>query len=137
VGLRFFNVYGPDENEKGDYASIVSLLLKAWRSGEKLLVYGDGEQARDLINVKDAARVTVDILEKGGEPVYNVGTGVATTYTRVAEMIDKANVSYVPNPLRHYQYYTRAETGRLRTAIGAMDFLSVEEGLAAMRDGAE
>src|SRR5437867_3188457 len=53
TGLRYFNVYGNGENAKGDYASIVTIFLKARKNGDPLVVYGDGKQARDVINVAD------------------------------------------------------------------------------------
>ena len=135
VGLRFFNVYGNGENDKGDYASIVSLFLKAKRSGAPLVVYGDGSQARDLINVADAASVTMELLERNSEHLYNVGTGVANTYLAIAEMIDKDAVMFVSNPLTSYQHYTRADTARLRTAVGGYRFIALDEGMRAMESG--
>jgi len=132
VGLRFFNVYGNGENDKGDYASIITIFLRAKRRGEALVIYGDGSQARDLVNVADAARVTVDLLERGSERVYNVGTGVANPYRAIAERIDRDAVAFVPNPLTSYQHYTRADTTRLRAALGDYQFLALEEGMRQM-----
>jgi len=129
TGLRYFNVYGSGENAKGDYASIVTLLLKAKKNGDALVLYGDGKQARDLINVTDAAQITLNLLEKSSERVYNVGTGVATPYVAIAEMIDRQRIAYVPNPLPSYQYYTRAETKRLRAAVGDYKFIELEKGM--------
>jgi len=117
-GLRFFNVYGNGENAKGDYASIVTIFLRAKSKGEPLVVYGDGRQARDLIHVTDAARLTMDLLEKGDEEIYNIGTGAATSFNDIARMIDPHRIQYVPNPLRDYQYYTKADTRRLRETVG-------------------
>jgi hypothetical protein len=68
--------------------------------------------------VTDAAAITVDLLEKGMHHVYNVGTGIATTYTAIAEMIDRCNIRCVPNPLPSYQHCTRAETTRLKEPVG-------------------
>jgi nucleoside-diphosphate-sugar epimerase len=133
TGLRYFNVYGRGENEKGDYASIVTLFLKAKKNREPLVIYGDGTQARDLTNVLDAARVTVDLLEKGSDDVYNVGTGVSTAYVTIAEMIDRDRIRYVPNPLPNYQHYTRAETTRLREALGEYQFIELKQGIEAMK----
>jgi len=133
IGLRYFNVYGDGENAKGDYASIITILRRAKRAGEWLVLYGDGRQARDLINVRDAAQITVDLLEKGSHPIYNVGTGVATAYVTIAEMIDKDRIRYVPNPLSSYQYYTRAETGRLRETLGDYPFVKLEKGIADLK----
>jgi nucleoside-diphosphate-sugar epimerase len=132
VGLRFFNVYGNGENDKGDYASIITIFLRARRRGEPLVIYGDGNQARDLVNVADAARVTMDLLERGSERVYNVGTGVANLYLAIAERIDRDAVAFVPNPLTSYQHYTRADTTRLRAALGDYQFLALEEGMRQM-----
>ena len=129
TGLRYFNVYGAGENQKGDYASIVTLLLNAGKSGKPLILYGDGRQARDLIHVSDAARITVELLEKSSYDVYNVGTGVATAYESIAEMIDRRRIVHVPNPLPSYQYYTKAETARLRAALGDYAVLDVATGL--------
>jgi len=129
IGLRYFNVYGDGENAKGDYASIISLFRKAKRDGERLVVYGDGKQARDLINVKDVARISLDLLEKGSCSVYNVGTGVATEYLTIAKMIDRHNVVHIPNPLPSYQHYTRAETTRLREVLGDYQFVELQRGI--------
>jgi UDP-glucose 4-epimerase len=118
TGLRFFNVYGNGENAKGDYASIVTIFLKAKSKGEPLVVYGDGRQARDLIHVTDAAQLTMDLLEKGDGEIYNVGTGSATSFNDIARMIDPHRIQYVPNPLTDYQYYTKADTRRLRETLG-------------------
>jgi nucleoside-diphosphate-sugar epimerase len=118
IGLRFFNVYGNGENAKGDYASIVTIFLKAKSKGEPLVVYGDGRQARDLIHVTDAATLTMDLLEQGDAEIYNVGTGAAMSFNDIARMIDPDHIEYVPNPLTDYQYYTRADTRRLRKTLG-------------------
>ena len=132
TGLRFFNVYGNGENTKGDYASIVTLFLKAQKNREPLVVYGDGRQSRDLIHVTDAARITLDLLDKSTADVYNVGTGVSTAYTAIAEMIDRHNIRYVPNPLPDYQHYTRADPTRLREALGRCEFVALESGMRAI-----
>ena len=133
IALRYFNVYGNGENQKGDYASIITLFLKAKKNGEPLVLYGDGTQARDLINVVDTARITLDLLEKGSYDVYNIGTGTATKYVTIAELIDMHRIRYIPNPLPSYQLYTRAETGRLKEALGDYPFLDVKTGLEDMR----
>jgi nucleoside-diphosphate-sugar epimerase len=132
TGLRYFNVYGKGENKKGDYASIITILSTAKTNGEPLIVYGDGTQARDLIHVTDVARITLDLLERGSCPVYNVGTGVATAYQTIAEMIDRRSIRHVPNPLSSYQYYTRAETQQLREVVGEYKFMELEK---AIREG--
>lgn len=133
LALRYFNVYGNGENQKGDYASVVTLFLKARKNGESLVIYGNGTQARDLIDVRDVAQITLDLLEKGSYHIYNVGTGVATTYATIAGMIDEHHITYVPNPLPSYQDYTRAETTRLREALGDYQFIELERGIEDMK----
>src|SRR5208283_1164509 len=92
VGLRFFNAYGPGENEKGNYASIPMLFLRYKQKGEKIVIYGDGTQARDTVHVTDVAAIALKLLEKSTHMVYNVGTGVATPYNKIADMFKQEKV---------------------------------------------
>ena len=129
IGLRFFNVFGEGENEKGQYASIAMQFLKNKENEEPLVVYGDGSQARDFIYIEDVAKITLELLEKGSNGVYNVGTGSAISYKNIAEMIDKKNIRYVENPLKAYQYLTKADTTKLLKAIGDYKFVNLENWL--------
>src|SRR5207237_700227 len=133
IGLRYFNVYGAGENQKGDYASIITILLNSERRGEPLVLYGDGTQARDLVHVTDVARITLDLLEKGSRRLYNVGTGRATPYVTIAGMINADRVQYVPNPLPSYQHYTRADTTRLAEALGHYEVMELEDAIDRMK----
>ena len=126
VGMRFFNVYGPGENEKGDYASIITIFKSYKEMGKKLVIYGDGSQARDFIYVKDVAEIVLKLLKKAESGVYNVGTGTATSYLKIAELIDPLNKEHIPNPLSSYQRLTRADTGKLEEAIGEYKFTELE-----------
>ena len=134
VGLRFFNVFGEGENEKGQYASIATQFLKNKKKGEPLIVYGDGSQARDFIYVEDVAKITLALLEKGSNGVCNVGNGKAVSYRRIGELIDKDKIRYVENPLKAYQHLTRAETSKLLGVIGDYGFLDLEEWIAKMKE---
>ncbi len=132
TGLRYFNVYGEGENRKGNYASIITIFLDANSNGMPLEIYGNGKQARDLINVSDVAKITMMLLENGKHPIYNVGTGKATSYEDIANAINKTNKKYINNPLSSYQYLTRADTGRLRKTIGDYKFIEIGEGINKM-----
>lgn len=127
TGLRFFNVFGEGENEKGQYASIAMQFLKNREKGEPLIVYGDGLQARDFIYVGDVAKITLELLEEGSNGVYNVGTGRAFSYKNIGERIDKKSIKYVENPLKAYQYLTKADTTKLLNAIGDYKFVNLED----------
>ena len=131
IGLRFFNVFGEGENEKGQYASIATQFLKSKERGEPLIIYGDGSQARDFIHVSDAAKITLMLLDKGNSGVYNVGTGKVVSYKNIGEMIDKDEIKYVENPLKAYQYLTEADTSKLFKAIGDYEFINLENWLNA------
>ena len=130
IGLRFFNVFGDGENEKGQYASIATQFIKNKRRGEPLVVYGDGSQARDFINVSDVANITLMLLKKGSPGVYNVGTGNVFSYEHIAEVIDKSSIKHVDNPLKAYQYLTKADTSKLLRDIGDYKFMNLDEWIA-------
>ncbi len=132
VGLRFFNTYGNGENAKGDYASIISQFLRCREKGNRLTIYGDGKQARDFVHVEDVSHITVEMLTRSKYSIYNVGTGKATEYGEIADMIDHEKKEYVKNPLRSYQRLTRADTTRLLDTIGGYRFIDVKEGIAKM-----
>ena len=129
IGLRFFNVFGEGENEKGQYASIATQFLKSKERGEPLIIYGDGSQARDFIYVEDVAKITLMILEKGSPGIYNVGTGKAVSYKDIGERVDKWGIKYVENPIRAYQYLTKADTSKLLKVIGDYKFINLENWL--------
>ncbi len=132
VGLKYFNVYGPNEYHKGEMRSLV---LKAYEQivncGTIRLFrshrddYADGEQMRDFLYVKDAVDMTLHFLENrqaGG--LFNLGSGEANTWNRLAGAIFKAldrpvQIEYIDMPASirdKYQYYTCADTASLQAA---------------------
>lgn len=132
VGLKFFNVYGPNEYHKGDMRSMVHKgyqqikqkgkirLFKSYRDG-----YKDGEQKRDFIYIKDAVEMMMFFLtNKKYNGIYNIGTGIAHTWNDLANAIFKAlnikpAIEYFPMPehlQEKYQYFTQAEMTKLEQA---------------------
>ncbi len=132
IGLRFFNVYGKDEERKGQSACALGQFLMAKMNGEPLLIYGDGKQSKDFIYMDDAVKILFLILEKTDSGVYNVGTGVNTQFNTIADLIDKGAKKYIPMPLPTYQYITKADTRRLLSLIGKYKFVSIEEGITEL-----
>ncbi|HEY1661842.1 MAG TPA: ADP-glyceromanno-heptose 6-epimerase [Verrucomicrobiae bacterium] len=145
VGLKYFNVYGPYEDHKGDMRSLVQKayhqirkfgyieLFKSYRPD-----YHDGQQKRDFINVRDAVDVTLHFAlgsKSGG--LFNCGTGVARTWVDLAKAIFAAMSSQpdirfieMPEILRgKYQYFTQADASKLRQAGYQSSFLSLEAGV--------
>ena len=131
VGLKYFNVFGPNEDHKGDMRSLVN---KAYQqivaTGRVQLFkshrpdYQDGEQQRDFLYVKDAVEMTLHFAEKGAAAggLYNLGSGEANTWLTLTRAIfaalgrePKIEFIAMPEILRgKYQYFTRAEIGKLR-----------------------
>lgn len=130
VGLKYFNVFGPNEDHKGDMRSVVHKsfaqvrdegVIRLFRSYRQ--EYADGEQQRDFLYVKDAVEMTLHLAQAAGAGgLYNIGSGEAQSWNRLAHALFAAlerpvNIEYVamPETLRgKYQYFTQADTARLR-----------------------
>ncbi len=137
VGLKYFNVFGPNENHKGDMASMVyKMLPKIKEEGVVHLFkssdpdrFPDGQQCRDFIYVKDAARMTCDFLFNSLSGIFNLGRGQPTTWNELASAIFKAlgkeeKIEYIemPQDLRsQYQNYTCADMNRYLASHGHVD----------------
>lgn len=145
VGLKFFNVYGPNEYHKGTMKSVVAHNAARVATGEPLRLfrsyhpdYGDGGQVRDFIYVKDCARVVAWLLANPQvSGLFNLGTGQARSWLDLGRSLFAAlglpeAVEFVdmPTQLRDkYQYFTQAEMGRLRSVGYQAPFTSLEEGV--------
>lgn len=141
VGLRFFNVYGPQENHKGKMASIVFQLYNQLQKEGFLKLfqgydgYEAGEQRRDFIYVKDVVNVNLFFWKNPGlSGIYNCGTGTANTFNAVARAIIKAcgkgHIEYVefPEVLKgKYQSYTQADSTKLLNAGYTDGFTTLED----------
>ena len=146
VGLKYFNVFGPNEDHKGDMRSLVH---KAYRqivdTGRVQLFkshrpdYRDGEQQRDFLYVKDAVNVTIELAETataGG--VFNVGSGEAHTWIELANAIFEAlgrppRIEFIdmPEALRgKYQYFTQADLTKLRGYCKNVPLTPLDESVA-------
>jgi ADP-L-glycero-D-manno-heptose 6-epimerase len=148
VGLRYFNVYGPREGQKGRMASMVWQLLRQLEStGEARLFegtdgYGDGEQRRDFVFVGDVVAVNLFFAE--GSPkvgVFNVGTGVSRSFNDIARtiigLLGRGEIRYIPMPeslKAKYQSFTQSDITRLRAAGYERPFTTLEEGIRSLRD---
>ncbi len=145
-GLKFFNVYGPNEYHKGRMASVI---LHAFNQinetgGVKLFKshhkdYKDGEQLRDFVYVKDIVNVCTFLMsDKPNSGIYNLGTGEARTFLVLAkacfEALNKTeNISFIDTPedIRDkYQYFTEANMNKLRSVGYEKPFYSLEDGIA-------
>jgi len=145
AGLKFFNVYGPNEYHKARMASVIFHafhqiqkngfvnLFKSHKEG-----YEDGMQLRDFVYVKDVIKVILFLMKNRPESgLYNLGTGTARAFYHLAEATFaalnlKSDIRFIPTPedIRDkYQYFTEANMDKLRSAGYAEDFYTLEEGV--------
>ena len=143
VGLRYFNVYGPQEQHKGNMASVAYHLHNQLKDNDKIKLfegshgYGNGEQRRDFIYVDDVVKVNLWFLKnKKISGIFNLGTGRSQTFNDVANAVidwnKKGTIEYIefPEKLRDaYQSFTQANITKLREVGYEEEFLSVQEGV--------
>jgi ADP-L-glycero-D-manno-heptose 6-epimerase len=144
VGLRYFNVYGPQENHKGRMASVACHFFHQLAEGGVMRLfkgtdgYGDGEQRRDFVYVKDVVDVNLYFYDNPAKSgIFNCGTGQANTFNAVAKAMIKANgggrIEYVEFPAAlkgKYQNFTEADLARLRDAGYARPFTALDVAVA-------
>jgi ADP-L-glycero-D-manno-heptose 6-epimerase len=146
AGLKFFNVYGPNEYHKGRMASVVFHAfnqitakgeLKLFRSHNPN--YKDGEQLRDFVYVKDVVKVCQFLMNNKPESgIYNLGTGQARTFLDLGlntfkAMGIEAKIEFIDTPIDirdKYQYFTEADMTKLKNAGYNNAFMTLEEGVA-------
>jgi len=145
VGLKFFNVYGPNEYHKGTMQSVVARNFAAVRAGEPMRLfrsyrpqYADGGQLRDFIYVRDCVDVMMWLLEHPHvSGLFNVGSGRARTWLDLANALLRAcgrdkGVEFIDMPsalIDKYQYFTEARMERLRRAGYSGAFTPLEQGV--------
>ena len=149
VGLRYFNVYGPREQHKGRMASVIHHFTKQLKEAGTIRMfvgsggYGDGEQRRDFVFVRDLCRINLFfaglLSDRPAAPVHaivNAGTGQASTFKAVADALMKVHgpgaIEYIPFPgdlMNRYQHFTEADVAGLRESGYTAPFTTLEEGV--------
>lgn len=145
AGLKFFNVYGPNEYHKGTMKSVVSHVFPVAKAGDTAKLfqshhpdYEDGGQLRDFVSVDDCIDVMMWLLDNPKvSGLFNCGTGQARPFKDLAAAVYRAldqdpKIEYIPTPehLRDkYQYYTQADMTKLREAGYDKPFTDLEEGV--------
>ncbi len=147
AGLKYFNVYGPNEYHKGGQASVAWHLFQQIKAGGRAKLfqshhpdYADGGQLRDFVWVGDCVDVMLWLQANPGvSGLFNVGSGKARSFADLARAVFAAldapeNIDFIPTPeaLRaHYQYFTEAKMDRLRAAGYDKPFTELETGVAS------
>lgn len=145
IGLKFFNVYGPNEYHKGRMASVIFHAFNQVKQNGKVKLfrshnpnYKDGGQLRDFVYVKDVCNVILFLYKhRAPSGIYNLGTGKARSFEDLAKATFKAmgapeNIEYIDTPLDirdKYQYFTEAKMNKLRKAGYNKPFSTLEEGV--------
>ncbi|MEW6516705.1 MAG: ADP-glyceromanno-heptose 6-epimerase [candidate division FCPU426 bacterium] len=145
AGLKFFNVYGPNEYHKGDMRSVIHKAFGQIRDTGSVKLfksyrpeYRDGEQVRDFVYVKDAVEVLAWLLEHPkANGIFNVGTGQARTWNDLVRAVFQAmgrepRIEYIEMPAElrdRYQYRTEADIKKLQAAGYDRPFTSLEDGI--------
>lgn len=145
AGLKFFNVYGPNENHKGRMASVIFHAFHQIRQNGKMKLfrshregYEDGEQSRDFVYVKDVVSMIMFLMkERPSSGIYNVGSGKARSFKDLvlatfSAMEVEPSIEFIDTPedIREtYQYFTEADMGKIQLAGYSDDFYSLEEGV--------
>lgn len=145
AGLKFFNVYGPNEYHKGRMASVIWHAYRQIQSNGALKLFKshrddfkDGEQMRDFIYVKDLIDVCLFLMEhRKNSGIYNLGTGKARSFNDLGKATFTAlglepKITYIDTPedIRDkYQYFTEATMDKLRSIGYTKDFTSLEDGV--------
>jgi ADP-L-glycero-D-manno-heptose 6-epimerase len=154
VGLRYFNVYGPREDHKGRMASVIHNFSKQILENRKVCLfegsggYGNGEQRRDFVFVRDLARLNLFFAQAGPyapakdqpaktyQAVVNAGSGRARTFNEVAKALmqvhGEAKIEYMPFPAdleARYQHFTEADLTGLRKTGCGIPMTTLEDGV--------
>jgi ADP-L-glycero-D-manno-heptose 6-epimerase len=145
AGLKFFNVYGPNEYHKGRMASVVLHAFQTIRETGEMKLFrshrddvADGEQKRDFIYVDDIAEVMLFFLRnRNNSGIYNVGTGKARSYLDLTNAVFDSmklnpEIQFVDTPrdlLARYQYFTEADIQKLREIGYSKSFTDLEKGI--------
>ena len=143
VGLRYFNVYGPQENHKGRMASVIFHFHNQIQDGGAMKLFeGSEDFRRDFIYVDDVVDVNLFFLDnetKSG--IFNCGTGKAESFLALAEAVQKRyegstieRIAFPESLVGKYQAYTEADMSGLRAAGYTAEFSSLEKGVAAYAD---
>jgi nucleoside-diphosphate-sugar epimerase len=133
VSLRCFNIYGPRQSANGAYACAIPRFLEFRKKNEPLLITGDGEQTRDLVNIKDVVNANILAMESkniGKGEVINIGSGEQYSVNYMAKLIG-GQVSYIPPRIEPRR--TQAGIGKAKEFLNWEPNVSLPEGIEELK----
>lgn len=136
VGLRYFNVYGPGEQHKGKFASMIHQLAKQMRLGKRPRIFAPGEQKRDFVYIDDVMQANMRAVEAKTSGVFNVGAGAAASFNQVVEQLNRVLKTDLPsdyfeNPYDFFQTWTEADLTQSRSVLGYHPQFDLARGIDA------
>lgn len=139
AAMRFFSVYGPNEKAKGEFANILTQFLWAMQKNERPLIFGDGKQTRDFTHVRDTTRACMTAMNamrenKFQREIFNVGTGVETSFNEVVNALNKAlgtniQAEHKDNAIKNYVSRTKADTRKAENILGFKAKITLADGI--------
>lgn len=139
ASLRYFNVFGPRQDPRSDYAAVIPRFIARIRAGESPLIFGNGMQTRDFVYVKDVAKANIQVMEAKSQSVFNIASGRETSMNDLAAiLLDLFNVKFEPVycPERPGEVKRSvADISRATQAFGFHPLFSLKEGLSETISG--
>lgn len=142
IGLRYFNVYGPGEDHKGKFASMIHQLAKQMRAGKRPRVFKFGDQKRDFVYVGDIVNANLLALKSPASGVFNVGCGRARSFNDVIANLNRVlktdlQPDYFDNPYSFTQDLTEADLSNSARGLGYRPEFQLENGIDAYHASGE
>lgn len=136
IGLRYFNVYGPNEDHKGKFASMIHQLAKLMREGKRPRIFTAGQQRRDFVYIDDVLQANLKALTCKTGGVFNVGSGRAFSFNDVVRELNRVfkidlQPDYFENPYSFTQDWTEADLTHSRSVLGYEPKFDVPKGIDA------
>lgn len=133
VALRFFNVFGPRQNPKSEYAAVIPRFVANALAGKRLTIYGDGRQTRDFLFVEDVVLANRLALKNGVKGVYNISSGRAVSIKVLANIVILLSGKHVPvvheAPRPGEIQRSQADISKARKELGFEPRFTLEDGL--------
>jgi ADP-L-glycero-D-manno-heptose 6-epimerase len=133
-GMRYFNVYGPGEDFKGEYASMIRQMFVRIKNGLNPRLFKYGEQKRDFVYINDVVNANIKAMENDVSGIFNIATGTARSFNDIVKIISDItkkdiNVEYFDCPYDFYQNLTQANISRARSFLGYSPEYDLERGI--------
>jgi len=134
ASVRYFNIYGPRQ-DTSEYANAISIFLGKFKKGEPITIYGDGEQTRDFLFIRDVvdANLLAAVTPAAAGETFNIATGTATSINRVADIIEQISGRKMPRnyapPRKGEVRDSRATIEKAQKTLGFRPTATLEEGL--------